>query len=568
MLAPKIAKSGEAPIFGNIKDIPQMLELQHLHISGDIGGDIADLPAFPAIETISLYGYGNDALYGDIANFPYYPNLRHLYLGTDNLYYRTAITGNINDLSVPETFQVVSLGGTGVYGNISSQMLAVSADGALRDGYHLRGLHITLPTIEFAESPISVAVPVSIDDVPLTPGHFSGNGVYSNGEVTWAVPASSSGVLTYKFSSYTSGKSDSYYNDEYDSNYSGTVYQPYTVAAKIVTFQDHDGTVLKTESVNHGCSATAPENPARAGYSFTGWSAAYDNVTSDITVTAQYTKNAPAEQPVEGVDWWRSGIWHDFWWYGDLVINEPLTPQDGVYYFSVAPSAYWWNYLGSGASGVEYSTAPCNLTVAQDNIALHDGTVWGNVYLNGDGVSFITNAMFSHLAFPGSGNIKGNVFLNGNNVSIAGTTIEGNVYLNGGSCSLANVKVYGNIYINGKSAKVKDTMVFNGNVEIRGDGAYIDNSWAYNGKIVTGAELGEGDVTFSNIHNPANSSYDYFALGATQSSPFGATPELPATDAFWGYLPYGELYGGGANSVHIDNSQFQKIDIQKIQAPR
>ncbi len=58
-----------------------------------------------------------------------------------------------------------------------------------------------------------------------------------------------------------------------------------------VTFVDYDGTVLKTESVTHGNSATAPNNPTREGYTFMGWNKDFSNVISDLTVTAQYSQS-------------------------------------------------------------------------------------------------------------------------------------------------------------------------------------------------------------------------------------------------------------------------------------
>jgi hypothetical protein len=61
-----------------------------------------------------------------------------------------------------------------------------------------------------------------------------------------------------------------------------------------VTFKDHDGTVLKTETVMHGGSATPPDDPEREGYTFIGWDADYSNVTGDLTVTAQYEYNGLA----------------------------------------------------------------------------------------------------------------------------------------------------------------------------------------------------------------------------------------------------------------------------------
>ena len=58
-----------------------------------------------------------------------------------------------------------------------------------------------------------------------------------------------------------------------------------------VTFKDWDGSVLKTQTVASGGSATPPSNPTRDGYSFSGWDKDYNHVTSDLVVTAQYTKN-------------------------------------------------------------------------------------------------------------------------------------------------------------------------------------------------------------------------------------------------------------------------------------
>ncbi len=58
-----------------------------------------------------------------------------------------------------------------------------------------------------------------------------------------------------------------------------------------VTFVDYNGTELKKETVESGKAATAPSAPARDGYVFVGWDKEFNNITSNLTVTATYEKN-------------------------------------------------------------------------------------------------------------------------------------------------------------------------------------------------------------------------------------------------------------------------------------
>ncbi|MCL2643471.1 MAG: InlB B-repeat-containing protein, partial [Candidatus Bathyarchaeota archaeon] len=59
-----------------------------------------------------------------------------------------------------------------------------------------------------------------------------------------------------------------------------------------VTFKDWNGNVLDVQQVPYGGAAKAPSNPVRDGYTFTGWSQDFSNVTSDLDVVAQYTQNS------------------------------------------------------------------------------------------------------------------------------------------------------------------------------------------------------------------------------------------------------------------------------------
>lgn len=66
-----------------------------------------------------------------------------------------------------------------------------------------------------------------------------------------------------------------------------------------VTFVDYDGTLLSSQVILRGSDASAPANPTRDGFTFTGWDKAYTNVQSDIVVVANYTENITAVPPVD-----------------------------------------------------------------------------------------------------------------------------------------------------------------------------------------------------------------------------------------------------------------------------
>ncbi len=70
-----------------------------------------------------------------------------------------------------------------------------------------------------------------------------------------------------------------------------TIAAHYNINRYTVTFTDYDGTVIDTQTVDYGTAATAPANPVREGYDFTGWDIDFDSVTSSLTVIAQYAIN-------------------------------------------------------------------------------------------------------------------------------------------------------------------------------------------------------------------------------------------------------------------------------------
>ena len=96
---------------------------------------------------------------------------------------------------------------------------------------------------------------------------------------------------------------------EYDDEAGYEVTADATIAAQTkiltftVTFVNYNGETLKTETVNWNESATAPADPKREGFNFTGWDKAFDHVTADLTVTAQYEEIPIVYYTVTFLDW-------------------------------------------------------------------------------------------------------------------------------------------------------------------------------------------------------------------------------------------------------------------------
>jgi subtilisin-like proprotein convertase family protein len=109
-----------------------------------------------------------------------------------------------------------------------------------------------------------------------------------------------------------------------------TVTAQYQINSYTVTFLDWDGTVLATDIVDHGSAATAPVDPTREGYTFTGWDVPFDNVTGDLTVTAQYQINS---YTVTFLDWDGSVLATDVVDHGSAA-TAPADPTREGYTFA------------------------------------------------------------------------------------------------------------------------------------------------------------------------------------------------------------------------------------------
>ena len=74
----------------------------------------------------------------------------------------------------------------------------------------------------------------------------------------------------------------------------------FKIKSYTVTFVDYNGTELKNETVEHGAQATAPADPTREHYVFTGWDTSFSDITTNVTIRATYK---PAEYTVRFLGW-------------------------------------------------------------------------------------------------------------------------------------------------------------------------------------------------------------------------------------------------------------------------
>ena len=207
-----------------------------------------------------------------------------------------------------------------------------------------------------------------------------------------------------------------------------TLYAKWTIKTYTVTFQDWDGTGLKTETVNHGAAATAPANPSRSGYTFTGWSAAFANVTADTIITAQYSVNAytvsfesnggsavAAVQADYGTKLTapaaptREGYRFDGW-YKDAglttrwIFSTDTMPANAITLYSKWTAVYKVTYNGNGhtsgsvpADGAAYEHAATAAVLGNTGSLARSGYTFGgwNTKADGSGTSYAAADTFT-----------------------------------------------------------------------------------------------------------------------------------------------------------------------------
>ncbi|NCU27562.1 hypothetical protein EOM86_12745, partial [Candidatus Nomurabacteria bacterium] len=185
------------------------------------------------------------------------------------------------------------------------------------------------------------------------------------------------------YRSYGSSPTYTYYFDTYDFNgltvtYKYTQDPAYFLMATFytVTFKNYDDTVLGTQTVCNGGTAESPAVPPREDMSFVGWSSSIDNITSDMTVTAQYSSaSIPEGYRLLAED-------DDYKYFGEdlyptIYFNTLLNPDStgGML------AAFWYDYPTGGGAGYN-----CYVTWDSVNELVYVGSLdegYDVVYENG-----------------------------------------------------------------------------------------------------------------------------------------------------------------------------------------
>ena len=130
------------------------------------------------------------------------------------------------------------------------------------------------------------------------------------------------------------------------------LYAQWNLNSYTVQFVDHDGRVIKSDTINHFDGATAPANPSRTGYTFTGWDKTFDEITGPTTINATYSANSYK---------FSTGIEQQFKMEGDgtnyASISGMGTSGQLVYdqtYTIVPEAASGYTYDGYTINGVRY----------------------------------------------------------------------------------------------------------------------------------------------------------------------------------------------------------------------
>jgi hypothetical protein len=189
-----------------------------------------------------------------------------------------------------------------------------------------------------------------------------------------------------------------------------TVTAQYEINTYTVTFVDYNETQLSQQTVNYGSGATVPMSPTRTGYTFTSWDKAFDNVTGDLTVTAVYEIHT---YTITFIDYNGTQLSQQTVNYGNGA-TAPTSPTRTGYTFVSWDKAFN-NVTGNLTVTAQYEINTYTVTFSASANGTITATVDGSAITTGAAVEYGKSVIFT--ATPDSGYKVSGWTLNGTAVS-------------------------------------------------------------------------------------------------------------------------------------------------------
>jgi hypothetical protein len=288
----------------------------------------------------------------------------------------------------------------------------------------------------------------------------------------------------------------------------------YSLNKYAVTFHDWDGTVLKSQVVDHGTAAQAPASPSRVGYGFTGWDVSFSNVTKNLEVTATYQANLFTVTFVDsdGTELKKQTVEYS------KPATAPADPTRQGYEF-----IGWDKGFGSVTEDMTV-TATYHELSGDTYIIDKPGVVDGNT-LADYGVIIVR---VSGVTIDG-GKLRGNIRIEAQQVTLKNLDIAGKVEVLAKECTITDSIIRGSFTAAAESITMKDLDI-RGNLSIGATNITLLDS-EVKGNVTIERTVGNGHVVLTNVKSKGSIIY---------------------------------VKGGGSNSVVLTDSEFGAIVIDKL----
>ncbi|MDF2684883.1 MAG: hypothetical protein K0S55_64, partial [Clostridia bacterium] len=190
-----------------------------------------------------------------------------------------------------------------------------------------------------------------------------------------------------------------------ESSYTVNVVSLHTVNFKL--FDGDTGSALKTETVEYGNSATAPEDPTRTGFTFKSWDKSFNSITADITVNGTWDISDIIVTPYTGT---YDGIAHaaavvtgtltgDIVTYStdDIIFNEtcPQYTDAGSHPVYVRVERTGYTPWESGLKNAVIDHLTGNITIIGDPSKTYDGNPVLNPTITKNGSGDVTYSYYN-----------------------------------------------------------------------------------------------------------------------------------------------------------------------------